>query len=79
MTPDLGARLGRICADGSRLWPDADAHGQPYSQPASTVDMGGDCFIVLPASGRVDGDAIEALAAFIDGLTAPEESDDNQL
>ena len=62
----MNNRIGTINADGARDWPERTISGQPYTRPASTLDIGAGAFIVYDAFPPANTpELIEAARAFI--------------
>jgi hypothetical protein len=62
----MNNRIGTINADGARDWPERTISGQPYTRPASTLDIGAGAFIVYDAFPPANTpELIDAARAFI--------------
>lgn len=71
MMGDLDPRIGRHVG-GRRVYPALNLNGQAYTRNgASTLSLGGGFFVVLPAFGKADEDALAELRALVSPNAPP--------
>ena len=64
-------RIGRR-ENGKRIYPEVDINGQPVNRNgATTLELGGGFFCVLPRAGRLNEAVIDELRASLDPNAPP--------